>query len=130
MLFQNSFLEVADNTGPKIVKCLKRLNNHGSTISLIGEEIRIAVQGKRYVRYRKKKLDKKIFKALIISVKNKHRRLNGNFITFSANRAVLLNDDLQFLGTRVKGPICKELRYTKIKALRYKRIISYAGLSI
>lgn len=130
MLFQGSILSVADNTGPKYVKCLKLINNHGKSVSSISNEIIVATQGKRYVKYRRKKLDKKIFKALIITIRNKFRRLNGNFIKFNDNRVVLLNDDLQFLGTKVKGPVCKELRDTKIKALRYKRVISYSGFSV
>jgi len=85
---------------------------------------------KKKVKFKKKTLDKKVFNALITTTKNKTRRLDGNFVKFSSNSVVLLNNDLQFLGTRVYGLISKEIRDTKIKELKYKRIISYAGLTI
>jgi len=75
-------------------------------------------------------MDTKVFTGLLISTRNKTRRLDGNFVKFFENRVVLLNNDLQFLGTRINGPICKEIRNDKLKELKYKRIISYAKATI
>jgi len=130
MLFQESILNIADNTGPKKAKCLKLINNHGNRkMCYLGEEIIVAIQKKR-VKFKKKTLDKKIFNGLIITTKHKTKRLDGNFVKFSTNNVVLLNSDLQFLGTRVYGLISKEIRDTKIKELKYKRIISYSCITI
>jgi large subunit ribosomal protein L14 len=130
MLFTESILRSADNAGPKIVKCLKGLKNYGNRkIMKIGDEIVVAIQKKR-VQFKKRKLDKKVFFALIISTKAKTKRLGGSFVKFSLNRSLLLNEEFRYLGTRVYGPICKEIRDTNVKELKYKRIISYSGYTV
>jgi large subunit ribosomal protein L14 len=95
----------------------------------LGDEIIVAVQKKK-VQFKKRKLDKKVFFALIISTRAKTKRLGGVFVKFSLNRSLLLNEEYRYLGTRVYGPICKEIRDTKVIELKYKRIISYSGYTV
>jgi large subunit ribosomal protein L14 len=130
VLFVESILKSADNAGPKSVKCLKRLRNYGNRkVMGLGDEIVVAVQKKK-VQFKKRKLDKKVFFAIIISTKSKTKRNGSVFVKFSDNRSLLLNEEYRYLGTRVYGPICKEIRDTKVKELKYKRIISYSGYTI
>jgi large subunit ribosomal protein L14 len=130
MLFTESMLKAADNAGPKTVKCIKGLKNYGNRkVMRLGDEIIVAVQKKK-VQFKKRKLDKKVFFALIISTRAKTKRLGGVFVKFSLNRSLLLNEEYRYLGTRVYGPICKEIRDTKVKELKYKRIISYSGYTV
>jgi large subunit ribosomal protein L14 len=130
MLFVESILKAADNAGPKTVKCLKLLKNVGNRKSMrLGNEIIVAIQKKK-VKFRKRLLDKKVFFALIISTRSKTRRIGDCFVKFSANRSLLLNEEYRYLGTRVYGPICREIRDTKIKEMKFKRIISYSGFTV
>jgi ribosomal protein L14 len=71
-----------------------------------------------------------LYLGLIINTKWKTRRVNGHFIKFDYNRALTLSDQSKFLGTRVYGPICKEIRNSKKKKKNYKKIISYSGATI
>jgi large subunit ribosomal protein L14 len=130
MLFTESILIAADNAGPKKVKCLKLYKNIGNCpIMKLGQEIIVAIQKKR-VKFRKRILDKKIFLALIISSKHKTKRLDSTNVKFSKNRSLIMNEEFRYLGTRVYGPICKEIRNTKAKEVKYKRIISYSGYTV
>jgi large subunit ribosomal protein L14 len=130
MIITESILISADNAGPKKVKCLKLCNNVGnSRIMKLGQEIIVAIQKKR-VKFRKKILDKKIFLGIIISTRSTTRRIDSSTIKFSKNRSLLMNSEFRYLGTRVYGPICKEIRNTKSKELKYKRIISYSSYTV
>lgn len=77
------------------------------------------------INIRKKIIKKKLYKALLISTKKKKKRLNAHFIQFRSNRILLLDTKFKFLGTRIYGPIPKEVRYC-LKSFRYKKIISYS----
>lgn len=130
MLYVESIITAADNAGPKTVKCLKRLKNYGNRKTMrIGDEIVVAIQKKK-VQFKKRKLDKKVFFAVIISTRAKTKRNGDLFVKFSQNRSLLLNEEYRYMGTRVYGPICREIRDTKVKELKYKRIISYSGFTI
>jgi large subunit ribosomal protein L14 len=130
MLTIESIAIVADNSGPKTAKCLKLLNNHGNAkVMYLGNEVIVAPQ-KKQVWFRKRKIEKKVFHAVIISVRAKTRRSSDNFIKFSKNWVLLMNEEFRFLGTRVRGPICREIRKNKMIELKYKRIISYSRATI
>jgi len=114
----------------KKVKCIKLRNNTGNCrIMRLGQEITVAIQKKR-VKFRKKILTKQIFLALVISTCSITKRLDNSTVKFSKNRSLLMNEEFRYLGTRVYGPICKEIRNTKAKEVKYKRIISYAGYTV
>jgi large subunit ribosomal protein L14 len=130
MLFTESILIAADNAGPKKVKCLKLFKNIGNCpIMRLGQEVIVAIQKKK-VTFRKRILAKKVFLALIISTKKRTKRLDTSIVNFSKNRSLIMNEEFRYLGTRVYGPICKEIRNTKAKEVKYKRIISYSGYTV
>lgn len=117
-------MKIADNSGAKIAKCINVRIRKAATL---GDLIRVTV----YKLNSKKKLQKKkLYNGIIISVKNKTRRFDDSFVQFSQNRVLLLSDMKKFLGSRIYGPICKEIRGGN-NELRYKKIISCArGRSI
>ena len=119
MIYKNSQLKSADNSGAKKIKCISIFRK--STGSL-GDIIYVIIQK---INIRKKLLKKKLYKALLIGTKCRKKRLNHHFIKFKNNRVLLLDEKFKFLGTRVYGPISKEVRYC-LKSSRYKKIISYS----
>src|SRR4051812_18708358 len=78
---------------------------------------------------RTKKVTKKgIYRALIVSTRKEVGRLDGSYIKMATNRCLLLDRQTEkFIGSRVDGPICKELRADKQKEIKYKQIISYSA---
>lgn len=90
---------------------------------------RILLVSARKVRPKKKIVKKKIYRALLISTKKEQRRKRVTFIKFKDNRVLMLSDQNKFLGTRVYGPICKEMRGGN-NELNYKTIISYSRATV
>jgi len=117
MIFKNTVIKLADNSGPKKVKCL------GLKKKLIGyiSDIVIVVIKKKFLQ--KKKIKKNILSSIIINSKYKLKRFNGIFIKFNANKGLLLNKNLDFLGSNVKSLICREIKYSK---KLFQKIISYS----
>jgi ribosomal protein L14 len=78
---------------------------------------------------RTKKVSKKgIYRALIVSTRKEVGRLDGSYIKMANNRCLILDRATEkFVGSRVDGPICKELRANKQKEIKYKQIISFSG---
>lgn len=127
MICVGSILKSADNSGAKKIKCIKVLSNSPKGYAKLGQIVIVVVQKLK----QKKKLEKKkMYFGLIISLKKKTRRNDGSFLKNDANRVLLLTDTFKFIGTRVYGPICKEIRVTPEKRVRYKRIISYSELTV
>jgi large subunit ribosomal protein L14 len=118
MLSSESKLICGDNTDIKKFKCIKVLGNAFKKYATLGEIIKVTIYKRKY---NKKIIKKKIFLCVIIALKRNIKRLNGHYIKFDSNRALTLSDNYKFLGTRVYGPICKE-----IKKSIFKRIISYS----
>jgi large subunit ribosomal protein L14 len=81
------------------------------------------------VKHAKKVVKKKIYRALLISTTKGFRRPKGQTIRFYKNRVLMLSDQNKFLGTRVYGPICREIRGGN-KEIKYKQIISYARSTV
>ncbi len=120
MIQERSLLLVADNTGAKLVMCIKVLGGTNRKYAYVGNIIKIVVKNV----FSKSKIKKgDIFKAVIIRTKYNICRSDGTVIKFDNNSCVILNDtNLQPLGTRIFGPITKELRCEK-----FMKIVSLAS---
>jgi large subunit ribosomal protein L14 len=127
MLQKESKLRPSDNSGVRWVKCL-RVIGKSKTFGYVGELLAVVIQK---FKLKKKLTKKKIYYGLIISMKTPIYRKDGIVLRSSFNRVVLLSSDsLQFLGTRIYGPIYKEIvnitDKKKKKTQKFAKIISYA----
>ena len=117
MIQQETFLKVADNTGAKEIKCIRVLGGSGRKYGNIGDVIVASVR-KAAPGGTVKKGD--VLKAVIVrSAKGVHRT-DGTYVRFDENAAVLIKDDKNPRGTRIFGPVARELRdkdYMKILSL-------------
>ena len=117
MIQQESRLNVADNSGAKEVLCIRVLGNSGQRYARIGDKIVVTVKDAIPQGGIKKGT---VAKAVIVRTTNKLRRKDGSYIRFDDNAAVIINKDGNPKGTRVFGPIARELRdkaFTKIISL-------------
>lgn len=117
MIQAQSILKVADNSGAKEVMCIKVLGGSKRRYAKIGDEIVVSVKKaapKGTVKRRS------VQRAVIVRMTNKLRRKDGSYIRFDENAVVIVNKDGQPRGTRVFGPVARELRehgYQKIISL-------------
>ena len=107
MIQMQTELETADNSGAKKVECIKILGGSKRRYASIGDVIVVAVK-EAIPRGRVKKGD--VVKAVVVRVKKGIKRSDGSLVRFDTNAAVLLNSSLQPLGTRIFGPVTRELR--------------------
>jgi large subunit ribosomal protein L14 len=117
MIQQESRLNVADNSGAKEVLCIRVLGNSGQDYARIGDKIVVSVKDAIPAGGIKKGT---VTKAVIVRTKNKLRRKDGSYIRFDDNAVVLLNQADEPRGTRIFGPVARELRdkgYMKIISL-------------
>ena len=117
MIQQESRLNVADNSGAKEVLCIRVLGNSGQDYAKIGDKIVVTVKDALPAGGIKKGT---VTKAVIVRTKNKLRRKDGPYIRFDDNAVVLLNPSDEPRGTRIFGPVARELRdkgYMKIISL-------------
>ena len=117
MIQQESRLNVADNSGAKEVLCIKVLGNSGQDYAKIGDKIVVTVKDAIPACGVKKGTG---YKAVIVRTKNKLSRKDGTYIRFYENAVVLLNNSDEPRGTRIFGPVARELRdkgYMKIISL-------------
>jgi len=117
MIQMQTNLEVADNSGAKIVRCFKVLGGSKRVSAGLGDIIVVAVQ-QAMPGGKVKKGDVK--KAVIVRTKYPIRREDGTYIKFDLNSVVLLGTDNEPIGTRIFGPVARELRaknFTKICSL-------------
>ncbi|OJU78811.1 MAG: 50S ribosomal protein L14 [Bacteroidetes bacterium 47-18] len=117
MIQQESRLNVADNSGAKEVLCIRVLGNSGQVYAGIGDVIVVTVKDSIPSGGVKKGT---VSKAVIVRTKNKLRRKDGSYISFDDNAVVLLNNAGDPRGTRIFGPVARELRdkgYMKIVSL-------------
>ena len=110
MIQMNTQLNVADNSGARKVMCIKVLGGSKRRYARIGDVIVVSV--KNAIPHGKVKKGE-VLKALIVRTKSGVRRADGSLIRFEGNAAVLLNNQLQPIGTRVFGPVTRELRTEK-----------------
>jgi large subunit ribosomal protein L14 len=128
MLQKESKLNPYDNSGVRLVKCIRVLGK-SKIFGYVGDLLSVVI---REFKLKKKLIKKKIYYGLIISMKVPLYRKDGIIIRSSLNRIVLLSsDNLQFLGTRIYGPIYKEIvnitDKKKKKTQKFAKIVSYAG---
>ena len=117
MLQQESYLKVADNTGAKEIKCIRVLGGSKRKYGNIGDVIVASVR-KAAPNGTVKKGE--VVKAVIVRTKKGVRRNDGTYVRFDENAAVLIKEDKNPKGTRIFGPVARELRdkdYMKILSL-------------
>lgn len=117
MIQMQSELEVADNSGALRVECIKVLGGSKRRYAHVGDVIKITVK-KAIPRGKVKKGD--VLKAVVVRTRNAIRRADGSGIRFDKNAAVLLNNNNDPIGTRIFGPVTRELR------AKFMKIISLA----
>jgi large subunit ribosomal protein L14 len=118
MIQMQSRLGVADNSGAKSVMCIKVLGGSRRRYAGIGDVIKIAVK-EASPRGRVKKGE--VYNALVVRTAKGVRRPDGSLVKFDGNAAVLLNAKLEPIGTRIFGPVTRELRTEK-----FMKIVSLA----
>jgi large subunit ribosomal protein L14 len=118
MIQTESYLDVADNSGARRVMCIKVLGGSHRRYAAIGDIIKVTVK-EAIPRGRVKK--GQVMDAVVVRTKRGVRRQDGSLIKFDDNAAVLLNPQLAPVGTRIFGPVTRELR-----GERFMRIISLA----
>ena len=117
MIQQESFLKVADNTGAKEIKCIRVLGGSSRKYGNIGDVIVASVRKATPGGTVKKG---EVVKAVIVRSAKGFRRNDGTYVRFDENAAVLIKDDKNPRGTRIFGPVARELRdkdYMKILSL-------------
>ncbi|WP_185872593.1 50S ribosomal protein L14 [Blattabacterium cuenoti] len=119
MLQQESICKVSDNTGAKTALIIRVLGGSNKKYAYLGDMIVVTIKESSTSGNLIKK--GKISKAVIIRTKKKTRRKDGSYISFDDNACVLINDTGELLGTRVFGPVARELREKQ-----YMKIISLA----
>ena len=118
MIQMQSVLDVADNSGARKVMCIKVLGGSKRRYAGIGDVIKISIK-EAIPNGRVKKGD--VYNAVIVRTRKGVRRQDGSSIRFDGNAAVLLNTQLQPVGTRIFGPVTRELR-----TAQFMKIISLA----
>ena len=118
MIQTESRLEVADNTGAKSVLCIKVLGGSKRRYASVGDIIKVSIK-EAAPRGRVKKGE--VYSAVVVRTAKGIRRSDGSLVKFDGNAAVLLNAKLEPIGTRIFGPVTRELRTEK-----FMKIVSLA----
>jgi large subunit ribosomal protein L14 len=121
MIQQETYLNVADNSGAKTVMCFKVLGGSKRRYAGVGDIIVVAIKDALPTSKVKKGT---VAKAVVVRTKKEIRRKDGSFIRFDDNAAVLLNTNGEPIGTRIFGPVARELRVPSKDG--YMKIISLA----
>ena len=111
MIQQQTLLKVADNTGAKEVMCIRVMGGSRKRYAAVGDEIICSV---------KKATPGGVVKAVVVRTVKESKRADGSYIRFDENAAVIVRDDKNPRGTRIFGPVARELRdkeYMKILSL-------------
>jgi large subunit ribosomal protein L14 len=123
MIQQQSILKVVDNSGAKIVRCIKVLGGFKKRYAKLGDVIVVSIQE---LRNRSKKTSKvlkgHVFRALIVRTKTNKQKKDGSLVILQENSVVLINKQGNPIGTRIVGPVSKTLKKKK-----YTKFISLAG---
>ena len=118
MIQMQTVLEAADNSGARRVQCIKVLGGSKRRYASVGDVIKVSVKD-AIPRGKVKKGE--IYNAVVVRTRKGVRRKDGSLIRFDGNAAVLLNARLEPIGTRIFGPVTRELRTN-----RFMKIISLA----
>jgi len=118
MIQMQTMLDVADNSGARRLMCIKVLGGSHRRYARVGDVIKVSIK-EAIPRGKVKKGD--VYNAVVVRTKKGVRRSDGSLIRFDGNAAVLLNANLQPIGTRIFGPVTRELRTEK-----FMKIVSLA----
>ncbi len=118
MIQMQTSLNIADNSGARVVQCIKVLGGSHRRYAGIGDIIKVSVK-ESIPRGKVKKGE--VYNAVVVRTRKGVRRPDGSVIRFDTNAAVLLNAQLQPIGTRIFGPVTRELRTEK-----FMKIVSLA----
>ncbi len=118
MIQMQTILDVADNSGARRIMCIKVLGGSHRRYARVGDVIKVSIK-EAIPRGKVKKGD--VYNAVVVRTKKGVRRSDGSLIRFDGNAAVLLNANLQPIGTRIFGPVTRELRNEK-----FMKIVSLA----
>ena len=118
MIQMQSRLDVADNTGARSVQCIKVLGGSKRRYARIGDVIKVSIKDAA-PRGRVKKGE--VYSALVVRTASGVRRMDGSVLRFDRNAVVLLNNKLEPIGSRIFGPVTRELRTE-----RFMKIVSLA----
>jgi len=116
-MVQMRWLTVADNSGARQLTCILPIGGDAGLVAGLGDVITAAVKEAAPDSQVKKG---KVVRAVVVRTRKEHRRKDGSYIRFDDNAAVLINDANEPVGTRVFGPVARELRekkFTKIVSL-------------
>jgi large subunit ribosomal protein L14 len=118
MIQTESILAVADNSGAKLVKCIKVLGGSRRRYAQLGDVVVVSV---KEAMPNSKVKKGETAKAVVVRCRREYRRADGSYIKFDENSAVLINNQNEPIGTRIFGPVARELR-----AKRFMKIVSLA----
>lgn len=118
MIQMQSMLDAADNSGARRMMCIKVLGGSHRRYARIGDIIKVTIKD---AQPRGKVSKGDVYNAVVVRTRRGVRRPDGSLIRFDSNAAVLLNQKLEPIGTRIFGPVTRELRNEK-----FMRIISLA----
>ena len=118
MIQMQSILNAADNSGARSMMCIKVLGGSHRRYARVGDVIKVSIKD-AIPRSKVKKGD--VYNAVVVRTRKGIRRPDGSSIRFDSNAAVILNANLQPVGTRIFGPVTRELRNEK-----FMKIVSLA----
>ena len=118
MIQMRTILEVADNSGAKRVQCIKVLGGSRRRYAQLGDVIVVSIKEALPAAKVKKG---EVAKAVVVRMRTQVSRPDGSYIRFDENSAVLINNEKEPIGTRIFGPVARELR-----AKKFMKIISLA----
>ena len=118
MIQEETLLTVADNSGAKTAKCIRVLGGTGRRYAYVGDIITLAVKTALPDGTIKKG---QVVKGVVVRTRKESRRKDGSYIRFSDNAVVIINEEKEPVGTRIFGPVARELRER-----RFMRILSLA----
>ena len=118
MIQEETLLIIADNSGAKTAKCIRILGGTGRRYAHVGDIVVLAVKSAIPGGTVKKG---QVVKGVVVRTRKEKGRRDGSFIRFGDNAAVIVNDDREPVGTRIFGPVARELREK-----RFMKIVSLA----
>src|SRR5205807_8698935 len=121
MIQMGTILEVADNSGARKIACIRMRGGSAGQYAGLGDVITASVKEAAPDSPFVEKHGKRVVKAVIVRTRRNHRRRDGSYIRFDDNAAVLISPEGEPVGTRVFGPVARELRERK-----FMKIISLA----
>jgi large subunit ribosomal protein L14 len=121
MIQMRTILEVADNSGARKIACIRMRGGSAGQYAGLGDIITASVKEAAPDSPFVEKHGKRVVRAVIVRTRRNHRRRDGSYIRFDDNAAVLISNEGEPIGTRVFGPVARELREKK-----FMKIISLA----